>query len=123
MTITISGIPSKIKQEIVRGNLSFDYSGTTTDAFVKVFDKEFKQYENGHILIKNTGATNDLIYQVIANLTETGQDYTIISGNTLSNGSTDTILLEKPYYSIELWVKSATAGNSTDYETNTIFRG
>jgi hypothetical protein len=122
MSVLITGIPSKLTQKITRDFKSYSYNGTTTDAFVKVIEKDVGNYSNLHFLIKETGGINSIQYQVISYLNENGQQYDIQT-NTLNASSTDTFLLEKPYYTIEVWVKSGTAGNSGDYAIDLIMRG
>jgi len=101
--------------KIAHGFLEGYTTGTTTDSYANALNwTNAEKYLHKTIILKNTGDTNSLDYQVLVYAHNDGNAYTETSGS-LAAGDVVKIVLNNHYARVVVQVKSSTAGASTSY--------
>ena len=101
-------------------NWPFEYdtgalTGTTTNAYAAALTWPVAHMKNKTITLKNTHASNSLLYKLEAYAAEGGMAYTLIAETTLVAGIVDLLQYEKAWYKFVLSVKAASSGNQATY--------
>ena len=102
-------------------------TGTTVNAMTTIYSAADRRVERNagiYILIRNTGATNDLNFQVQGRLTGTAASSNItLVGSTIVQESDNSgiITLHPAIRTFIVQVQSAVAGSATTYELQTCY--
>lgn len=104
-------------------NTATEYTGTTTSAFVTVFDLTNVNGFHGSVSIKNTGGSNGLSYRWtmkdMFGSTSTGSTQGLVAGNKVGqalDATPTTVTAVQPYQEIKLEIEDQSAGSHTTYD-------
>lgn len=94
-------------------------TGTTTNSYVAAYSANLQWAHDTVIVVANTGATNNLTYQVLVYANHDSGESHILTSNTVVAGDTDEIILVR-HSKIDVQVKSAVSGAYTTYQIDSI---
>lgn len=94
---------------------------TTYDDYIDALDLDLRGLGNTTIIIKNTHASNSLMYKVLVRVEYDGIDYTEIPETTLAAGADpNREIIQRAYARARLQIKSATAGTPASWQADAI---